>query len=428
MAGADFSRQELGPGVEFFVRADPRFKTIRVDLFLAAPLRPRAHTRLALIGRLLERGTRRLPDLRRLNGFLDELFGANFAVEVEALGHHQLLHLGLEVVAPPYLPGREDLLASGVSFLGEVLADPAAEDGGFRRDHLRQEKKALAAHIHSLANDKSAYAHRRCLEAMCGADPCALPAHGDPADFRGIDGRRLLADHQGLLATAPLALFMSGQPTPGAEALVGGLVRWPRRPAQVPPADPALPPPRDQELFEAHEVSQGRLVLGYRTGIGMGDPLYPALLLFNALFGGDAQSLLFRQVREAAGLCYHIGTHLEPLCGLLFVEAGIDPDAYGAVCAQIEAQHEALRQGEFAEADLSASRLLLQRHLETLDDSPEALIRFCYQQRLAGLDLPRSQWRERLDEVDAAAVAMAAALVRRDTSFFLYPAQGAWRP
>ncbi len=430
MAEAEFTHQELGPDVELFSHVDERFKTTRVDLFLSTPLRRGTHTRVALIGRLLERGTRRLSDLQRLNSFLDELYGANFAVEVEALGDYQLLHLCLEVVASRFLPGGEDLLPRGVSFLGEVLAEPVTEDRGFARPYLRQEKKALGAYIRSLANDKSAYAHRRCLEAMCGDDPCALPAHGDPADFGAIGGRNLLGTHLSLLEHSPIAVFLCGQPAAGfAEVVQQQLVRWARHPSASHTNGPTrVGSAETRELFEAHEVSQGRLVLGYWTGVGMADEDYPALVLFNALFGGEAQSLLFRQVRELAGLCYQIGSHLEPLCGQLFVEAGIEPGAYSAVRDLVDHQLDALRQGAFAEADLRACRQLLQRNLWALDDSTDGLVRFLYQQRLAGLALPRQVWHQRLGAVDAQAVVRVAGKVRLDASFFLYPAQGGWRP
>jgi predicted Zn-dependent peptidase len=431
MAGGDFTLQRLGRDLSLYLHADERFKTTRVDLFLSTLLRRGAHTRLALIGRLLERGTRRLPNLQRLNTFLDELFGANFSVEVEALGDHQLLHLGLEVVASRFLPKGEDVLVPGLAFLGEVLADPETEGGGFRRDYLRQEKQALAAYIRSLNNDKSAYAHRRCLELMCGDDPCGLPAHGDPADFRGITARRLLNSHRQLLATAPMAVFISGQPAPGiGKRLEHDLVSWERRPEGKahPPPVPCPPLAGPRELFEPHEVSQGRLVLGYRTGISMADADYPALLLCNALLGGDAQSLLFRQVRESAGLCYHIGSQLESLCGLLFIEAGIEPRAYPQVRVEIDRQLAALQQSGFSANDLAVCRILLQRNLWAMDDNAEGLVRFHYQQSLAGIGLSRPEWHQRLESVQAADVARVAGRFQLDTAFFLYPEQGGWRP
>jgi predicted Zn-dependent peptidase len=423
MARADFTLQYADQGVAFFSHPAERFKTTRVDLFLSTLLRRGQHTRLALIGRLLERGTRRLPGLQRLNRFLDELYGAGFAVEVEALGDRQVLHLWLEVIAPPFLPGGEDLLARGLGFLGEVLAEPQTRDGGFRPDYLRQEKKALAALIRSLANDKSAYAHRRCLELMCGDDPCGLPAHGDVRDFRGITPRNLYATHRQLLAQGQLCVFLTGHPAPHLEQdLSRALVRWERESAATGlPRKPPPPAGRAQEVFEAHDVGQARLVLGFRTGIALADEQYPALVLLNAMLGGDSQSRLFRHLREEAGLCYQIGTHLEPLGGLFFVEAGIEAAAYPRVREGIDRQLRALGEGAFAEAELALARQVLQRNLWALDDSCEGLARFFHQHQLAGVHPSRPCWDQRLAAVDRGAVAGVAAGLRLDTAFLLHP-------
>ncbi len=428
MEAADFEQVGLEGGVELYIRRDRRFKSARVDLFLPTLLREKHNTRLALIGRLLERGTRSLPDLQSLNRFLDDLYGAGFGAEVELLGDFQILHLGLEVVAGRFLPGGEDLLERGARFLREALCQPFQEGEGFSRAYLRQEKSALALHIRSLFNDKTAYAQRRCLEEMCRGEPCALPAHGDARDFRGISARNLLGFHRRLLARGPIAVFATGQVDP--EQWVGlcrELFDWERAPEA--PARPSLSPApaTPREICETQEVSQARLVLGYRTGIALGHEDYPSLALFNALLGGDAQSRLFRRVREEAGLCYYIASHLEPLCGLLFIEAGIEGDAYARAREQIDAQVEALRQGEIAPGELERARGLLRRGLWTLDDSREGLVRFYYQQRLAGCWRSRRQVEHRLEGVSRQDVARAAGRVALDTAFFLCPAPGAPR-
>lgn len=425
MEAADFDQARLEGGVELFIGRDRRFKSARVDLFLSTRLRQRHNTRLALIGRLLERGTRSLPDLQSLNRFLDELYGAGFGAEVELLGDFQILHLSLEVVDGRFLPGGEALLEKGARFLREALCEPLQEGDGFSPAYLRQEKSALAFYILNLANDKTAHALRRCLEEMCRGEPCGLPAHGDVRDFRGITAGNLLRAHRRLLASSPIAVFATGQVDPERwVALCRELFVWERAPEANALLSLTSAPGTPRQIFEAHDVSQARLVLGYRTGIALGHPDYPALVLFNALLGGDAQSRLFRQVREEAGLCYYIASHLEPLCGLLFIEAGIEPEAYGQVRRQIDAQVEALRQGAFAPDELERVRGLLRRGLYALDDSREGLVRFYYQQRLAGCWQSRRQFQQRLEAVLPADVARVADRAALDTAFFLFPAPG----
>ena len=77
--GGDFRSYCIAEGVRLHLRSTQIFKTVRVDLFVHSLLQPLNNTRFALIARLLECGTQRLPDLRRLNQFVDDLYGALFA-------------------------------------------------------------------------------------------------------------------------------------------------------------------------------------------------------------------------------------------------------------------------------------------------------------------------------------------------------------
>jgi predicted Zn-dependent peptidase len=172
-------------------------------------------------------------------------------------------------------------------------------------------------------------------------------------------------------------------------------------------------------VIESQEVSQGRLVLGFRAGITLGDPGYAALALFNLMWGGDTSSRLFRKVREQAGLCYYIGSHLEPLCGLVFVSAGVDAADLEPVLASIEAQRLDLAQGRMTVAELENAKSLLAGRLTALDDDRPGLARFCHRQQLGGASTDRDRLRRELSAVTRQQVAEAATRASLDTVYFL---------
>jgi len=420
----DFERFCLSDGIDLHLHHTKKFKTVRIDIFIQELLQEKRNTRIALVSRLLERGTRRLPDTRSLNRFIDGLYGASFEVAVDQLGYRQLIHLYFAAVDERYLVGvREPLLRRGMDFLYQVLREPACEGRGFRRDYLRQEKNSLRRNIRTLFNDKSLYAQRRCVEEMCCGEPYGLSFLGDPRDFRGIRTPNLLKFYFGLLALNPVDVFVSGH------LEKGGLIRfwedffnWEREPRPVvsPAAKRSGPSTQPRRIFEAQDVHQGRLRLGYRTGTSILDLDYPALVLFNALWGGDSNSRLFRHVREEAGLCYYIATHLEPLCGLLFVAAGLDPEDYEAVLLGVDVQLEAIREKRFDAGELERVRSLLVSRLQSLDDNRDGLVRFYYRQRVADLKGGRRRFQTQLAAVTPDEVSQVARKLELDTTFFLH--------
>ena len=140
----EFTRIPLAADIDLHLHRIALYKTVRVDICISEELRPQRNSRLALISRLLERGTRDLPDLQTLNRFIDDLYGAHYYAEVDRLGDYQFIHLCLEVIDEKFLErAGGDVLARGVGFLHDILLAPAGDSSGFHREYLEQEKLIL---------------------------------------------------------------------------------------------------------------------------------------------------------------------------------------------------------------------------------------------------------------------------------------------
>lgn len=419
----EFTRIPLAAGVNLHLHHIAQYKTIRVDICISEQLRPQRNSRLALISRLLERGTRALPDLQSLNRFIDDLYGAHYYAEVDRLGEYQFIHLCLEVIDEKFLDRTSgDVLARGVKFLREVLLAPAGDGRGFRRGYLEQEKRILAQHIADRINDKMAYAQQRCVEEMCRGESIALSPWGNPEDFSAIDGEELLQFHRSLLAGNRLDLFFSGDvDQQRVLSLVGDLITWQRnqRLAKDRLAHQAKPG-EGREIFEYQDVHQAKLVLGYRTQVLYGAEDYPALVLLNLILGGDGQSRLFKYLREEGGLCYYVESHIEAMSGLLFIVAGIATETYRQTRASVEQQLESMRQGYFTAGEIESARRLLQAHLLGLAEDREAYFRYQFRTGLVGGNQsPLELWRS-IEQVGVEDLARVAEGLVADTAYMLH--------
>lgn len=432
LPAADFDSFDLRDGARLHVRRTDRFKSVWVDLFQAEIMQPVAVTRRALLARLLERGTRRFPDLRSLNRHTDWLYGAALSAQTVGVGPFQALHLHFDAVDPAFLPEEApDLLSEGLTLLGELLSEPClSADGGFPAERVQQEKESLRRFAESLDADRSGLAQRRCLRQLTGESPWSLPAHGDPADLDGLDGGGLRDDLRDIAASAPIDVYVCGDVDAQAvaraceERLRLGASR--RAHASVPPAPAASAAPESGALRRIDDVaaaSQGRLVLGLQGDITLAGPVpsYAALLLLNLVLGGDAHSRLYAGLREDRGLCYHVGSWFEPMGGFLLVEAGIEATDREAVVAFVASTLDDLaRQGPAAD-ELERSRALARQRLESAADAREGLVRFDLARRLAGTDVSRRLLHHALSLVTPADVARAARGLRLCVDYLLRP-------
>lgn len=425
---ADFDSHCLAPGQHLHVRHTTRFKSAWVDVFLPQLLRPVAATQLALLSRLLERGTSRLPDLRALNRHTDWLYGAALSTQTISIGPYQVLHLHYDAMAGAFAPADtdDDLLAAGLQLLGDALHEPFLQHGQFPLERIEQEKLSLQRYVQSLDADRTGMAQRRCMQSI-GAGTCwALESHGAPEELDAIDGAQLLHMLGELNESNVMEVYVCGDvdaekvarlcrqalPAPtNVSRSDGGTAPWIDLPANTGP----------HRICEHADVTQGRLVLGFRTGTRRKDHDHAVVLLLNLVLGGDAHSRLYRRIREEGGLCYHIASYADTLAGLLFVEAGIDADDRATVVNQILAELAELGRNGPSSAELERVVMLSRQRLESAEDGRDGLVRFHYVRRLIGLNETRLEFQRDLSTVTAGQIRELAAAIELDTEYFLAP-------
>ena len=417
----DFQTIQLSKGLRLNHHRTRRFKTTRVDVFFQFPLERGRNTRVALLSRMLERGTARLPDLRALNRFVDGLHGASFGTGVAQFGGRQVIQLSLDMAGDHLVPAGGDQLVSGVSFLKEVLCEPLVEGCGFPPRTIDQEKAALWQAITGLFSDKAAFARRRCVEAMCAGEPCGVSALGETVDLPQIDAESLFNLHTKALQENEVDLYIVGEvDLERAEAVCRTHFDWRQAEAveaggytSVCRSRPGSPAPGDaRRIDETQDVQQGRVVLGYRTGVRFGDPQYPPLALFSELLGGDVNSRLYRNLRETAGLCYHAGSFIDPLCGIMLVEASVDSPDCDEALKQIEAEVATIRSGQIGDDELNQARRAALNRLRSIDEDRDGLIRFHFARGLAQASQSRLELERRVLDVSVADVGRTASAIK----------------
>ncbi|MFI5403068.1 MAG: EF-P 5-aminopentanol modification-associated protein YfmF [Planctomycetota bacterium] len=420
MAGAGlFSTWRLGSGFRLHLRRTRAFKTITARLVFHADLDGMTAAR-ALVPRILARGTRRLPSLRDVQIELDRLYGAALHGEASRLGERQLVQFQAEWVrdAIAGAPLRERMGA----LLAEYLKDPAVDaDGGLRAAVIAQERKNQADEAAAVFDDKARYARHRLLEVMCKGEPFARPSIGREEEIRALRTDDVRAAYEDLLARAPADLFLVGDLSVAeAKAFAKGL-GLDRRPGtrEPRPTRKGKAPARVRTVVEKQKVGQAKLAMGFRTSVRLASPLYPALALMNALYGGTPVGKLFKKVREQASLCYSVHSTTERTKGLVLVQAGIDAKNYARARALILEQLLDLRAGRVGAEEAKLTRGVMLSSVRGMRDSPGAIIDFGLERAILGLPADLDGLLRGLRKVTIRDVARVARTVELDTVYLL---------
>ena len=416
-----FIETPLDPGASLFLWSTPKFKTTTVRVLLRMPLARDAASAGALLPMVLQRGTNSLPQTILLARKLDMLYGAELRADVLKYGEEQVSIFHLEVANAAYLSG-EDPLPEALTLLGDVLTQPPLEGGGLRADWVAQERENLRRRIQGIYSDKAHYAQFRLVEEMCAGEPYAVPRLGGMEDLDRHTGAGLWAHWREVLTRAPLAVYMVGDLEPGAaEEHARRLIsRIGRRKAEMPAkATPHAPPATPREVHEHQPIAQGKLAVGFTTGLKASDPGYPALAMMNGIYGGFSHSRLFQEVRERHSLAYYAQSQLDGVKGLLFVHLGIASDTRGAAQDLVLKQLEELRRGAFRPQEMQDTLKGIAAQIEQSADAPSEAIMTDFELRASGRSTEPDRRIAALRAADHDAIVAAARGLTLDTVYFL---------
>ena len=425
---AEVTRKELMPGVFLTAVRTQKFKTCVMGAYLLTELKAETASLHALIPDVLRRGTQEYPDMEKLSAALDELYGGAIDPVVRKIGECQCIGLAGSFLDDAYAPGQETILEPAANLLGQLLLNPVTEQGRFRTDYVEGEKRNLIDDIRAVINEKRQYSIQRMIASMCREEPYGVDKLGDEAAAQAITAETLWQRYQELLRSARVELYFCGSaPVERVEAaLKSALKGLPGGEERVRIGCTVVDSASQiQNVEERMDVTQGKLAMGFRTGgITMESQDYPALLLFNAVYGGTTTSKLFMNVREKLSLCYFASSAIDRRKGIMMVSSGIEFEKYEQAKSEILAQWEACKNGEIEEWELEGARRSVISALEVTADSQGRQQDYWLGQAAADACETPEEIASRVERVTKEQVMAVAKKLTLDTVYFLKGMEG----
>ena len=420
----EFNRTELMPGVFLSHLRSDKFKTACMSVTLLTQLRRETAAMNAVIPFVLRRGTTRYGDMEQLSRRMDELYGAAVEPVVRRIGEIQCIGFYGSFPEPDYLPGGEALLGDTCALMAQLLLDPATRGGLLLPQYVDSERKKLLDIIRSRMNDKRSYALMRCIEEMCCYEDFAVSRFGSESEAENIHYKKLTRHYRELIQTCPVEIFYCGKTDFKAvsAAMREAFSSMPRGEIDYDiGTDLRMNAVEDHVRFveEEMDVTQGKLVLGFRLGECMEEPDIPALYVFNAVYGSGATSKLFMNVREKLSLCYYASSAVYLHKGIMLVSSGIEFDKLDAARDEILAQLDSVRRGEITDDELRSAKKSVASDLRAVQDSIGELEGFYLSQALDGLDYGPAELAALAEDVTKEDVQAIAESIECDLIYFL---------
>lgn len=367
---ADVIKKQIIDGINIYYIPDSKYKTVSMTAFMHRKLKREEATHNALLSKILKRGTEKCPGIYELNVYADNLYGALYDVNVSKKAYVQSIVSSVNFLSDDY--AGDSVMKECTEFMLDLLYKPALKDNCFDKEVFEVEKQNLKDDIEGLINDKRSYANFRCIEEMCKGEENAVFEFGYLEDLPGIDEHNLYDHYIRIRYTSPMDVFVVGDLD--FDKLCGYIKDYLDGfdfsiDAIEPSAVVSKDNPEAKYVEDVFDVAQGKLAMGFRTGVTIDDQNYYGLLLGNSIFGSGAHSRLFNTVREKMSLCYYASSMTDKFRGLMLVSSGIEFENFEKAKNEIQKQLDNIKSGDFTEEEFVVAKNYLVNNYRSMKDS-----------------------------------------------------------
>ena len=374
---------ELKHGVNLHYIKTNIFKTNLICVMLTVPLKNETVTENALIPFLLKRGTSENPNYIDISKKLDSLYGTSFNCGVDKIGDNQLLKFYVESIRDEFTINQEKITKQAINFLFEIIFSPYLENGFFKEEFLKTEKEKLKQIIESKIDNKDMYALEKCINYMYKNEGYGIYKYGTIEEIQKITKESITECYFNLIKNAKIDIYASGRMD---EDELIKIIKENKHFKNLPDREENIIINNEYtenkqnvdkyiEKVENMNITQGKLVIGLDI-LSKQNKLKFVGMVYNAILGDGANSMLFQNVREKASLAYSAkSVFVRPKMNI-FIRCGIEIDNYERAVDIIKQQLNNIKNGNFSENDIQNAKKYLISGMKSISEEQDSEIVF----------------------------------------------------
>ncbi len=364
----------ISGGVNLTVIPNTKFKRNRLSVSFIIPNSRDKATMYAMLPGLLERAYTDYPDLRLFSRKLAKMYDARVGVTGNVLGRNRIIKFSIQGIKNEYCPGGEDLLSEMCDVLLGMIFRPCVENESFNPRWVDIEKTKLKEDILTEINDKRSYCVKNARRKFFGDRPEGVERLGYYDEIDGITPHQLYICYMEMLRKARVEINITANDADETVEKFRIAFESERQGWIKPYGRSALPgfyiPDKYTETVDA---VQSKLCLVFTTCRPLDGIERYRMMVATALFGGTANSRLFKNVREKMSLCYYCSASYNNMTGSMTVDSGVEHNNIDVTLKAILDELEDLIYGEITDSEISETKLALKNRLYSTYDVIQGL-------------------------------------------------------
>lgn len=364
------NRLKIADGVFFNSIKDNRFKTMKITANIIVPLSEESASANALLCGVLSHSCKAYPDFTELSRKLSSLYGADLETSIRKCGDNQILRISVSGLDDRYSFDGTSIASELSKLLCQVIFDPNVSNGEFPSTDVEQERRQLLDLIDSEFNDKRIYANGQLVKNMCTEEIFGIKRYGTAEKINEVTAKSLYETWKNILKTAKFELIFVGDSSPEkACSVFTEAFSNVERSVKTCKTQVVRNVDKVKHITEEMELSQSKLVMGFRAGIAIPEEQVDAVRLMCAVLGGTANSKLFCNVREKQSLCYYCSSRYDRIKGIITVDSGVE-------CKNLEKAEKAIlneikemQNGNITDFEMQATKLAVINSFYSTNDT-----------------------------------------------------------
>lgn len=412
--------RNIADNVTFMSIKESRFKTMRISVNAFLPLNIDTAATNALLSLVLTRSCAKYPDFTMLSKKLSSLYGASLSSGFRKMGDTQVLSFNISGIDDRYALDDEVISQQLSDLLCEVIFNPLLDNNEFVSAEVEQERRQLIDMIDADFNEKRIYASHKAISLMCSGEAFGISRYGDKDSVNAVTSAMLYDAWCNMLKTARFEIIYVGESDSTAACEV-----FSKYFESIDRASAVLSTYVKRSASEVKvenedmELSQSKMILGFRTDVAEPSEESVAMRLAVAVLGGTAHSKLFCNVREKLSLCYYCSSSYIAQKGIMLVESGVESDNIDKAKNAILNEIEAMKKGDITDEELSSAKLSMCNSYRTTNDTVGGISAFYLSQIFSSKLMSADELCDMIQKVTKEDIINCANKLTLDTVFTL---------
>ncbi|MBR2715383.1 MAG: insulinase family protein [Ruminococcus sp.] len=413
-------RRSITDSVTFNTIKESRFKTTRISVTAFLPLDITTAANNALMSLVLTRSCEKYPDFTVLSRKLSSLYGASLSSGFRKMGDVQALTFSISGIDDRFALSDEIISKELSTLLCDVIFNPFLKDGLFDINECEQERRQLIDMIDAEFNEKRIYSSQKALSIMCSDEAYGINRYGTKEDVIAATPQDLYTAWQNMLKKARFEIIYVGDSDSSmAFDVFNSRFSEISRTPSVLNTQVVKCAENVKVENEDMELSQSKLIMGFRTEIAEPDEDVMAVRLMCSVLGGTAHSKLFCNVREKLSLCYYCSSSYIRSKGIMLVESGVERENIEKTKEAILGEIKAMQNGEITDEEIEATKMSMANAFYSSCDTVGGINSYYLSQMLDGTIYTPQQAVDKVNSLTKEDVVRCAKKLTLDTVFTL---------